>query len=38
MLLLLAGVYGYHVLILLFGTAHCLSIVCGETDSVREVG
>lgn len=29
-LLVLAVVYGYHAVMLLFGTAHCLAVVCGE--------
>jgi hypothetical protein len=23
-------IYGYHALALLFGTGHCLAVVCGE--------
>lgn len=33
----LAVVYGYHALVLLFGTSHCLSILLGEYLAARPV-
>lgn len=34
LLLFLAVVYGYHSLMLLFGTSHCCSILLGELSSI----
>lgn len=37
LVIFLAVVYGYHSLVLLFGTSHCLSIVLGEVITHRIV-
>lgn len=35
LLIFLAVIYGYHAMVLLFGTSHCLGIALGEFDSSR---